>query len=138
MFWKESLFISVLFYYYDFLSGVFFCLFVSNYWLDLCFIFQFVPFDLVHLTYSVLFCVASHGQGLSASSLGVLGEGGHPTRLKTAIEHKNRRKTPKMSYWAGCSDSSGRIISALFEKPLPSVSWRLLESVWLSLQCQLV
>lgn len=82
MFWKESLFISVLFYYYDFLSGVFFCLFVSNYWLDLCFIFQFVPFVLVHLTYSVLFCVASHGQGSSASSLGVLGRRGSFCQVK--------------------------------------------------------
>lgn len=83
MFWKESLFISVLFYYYDFLSGVcFFFLFVSDYWIDLCFIFQFVPFGLVHLTSSVLFCVASHGQGLSASSLGVLGRRGQFCQVK--------------------------------------------------------
>lgn len=57
-------------------------LFVSNYWLDLCFIFQFVPFGLVHLTSFVLFCVASHGQGLSASSLGVLGRRGPFCQVK--------------------------------------------------------
>lgn len=62
MFWKESLFISVLFHYYDFFSNVFF-LFISNYWLDLRFIFQFVPFGFLFLTYFVLFSVASHGRG---------------------------------------------------------------------------
>lgn len=36
-----------------------------------------------------------------------------------------------MPHWAGGSDSSARIVSALFEKPFPSVSWRLLQSVWL-------
>lgn len=64
-------FITMISFLVDFF--LFVCLFVSNYWLDLCFIFQFVLFGLVHLTSSVLFCVASHGQGLSASLLGVLG-----------------------------------------------------------------
>lgn len=42
------------------ISFLIFFVVVLNYWFDLCFIFKFVAFDLVCLTYFVLFCVASH------------------------------------------------------------------------------
>lgn len=104
MFWKESFFISVLFYYYDFLSDTFFIL---NYWLDLCFAFQFVTFGFVCLTYFVLFCVASHGRGSSPSAVGFLRIRVSFCHFKysqnVAIKHESRRTTPKMSYWTECS-----------------------------------
>jgi len=69
MFWKESL----LYQYYfiimiSFLMFFFVCLYVLNYWLDLCFIFKFVTLGSVCFTCCVLLCVASHRQGLHPKS----------------------------------------------------------------------
>lgn len=80
MFWKESLFISVLFYYYDFLSGVFlFCFFSFRSFQIIGFIcVLFFPvwffFGSVHLTSSVFVWRGQPWPGLVSLLAGSAGD----------------------------------------------------------------